>query len=463
MPHIYLTACRISFTGVSRIVFYTAVLLLPVDGLIWGIQMPYWSPFSPALFLLFTLLNARRLPYVVRRFPCMVPMLVLLSLISVYGWLTIGVDWTYLFRTGFAILAMCATLAAFCIAFDPGASSDHGAATEPNTHDSPLLSLHTVVTLLIVAYGVAFLFGVLTWLGQARHLDWGQFMNQVNGVFLRQYHSSRPQFLFAEPSYIGMHLYGVLLPLFWLTRDRRLPVLILTFALGSLAMGSGTRIALDSAVALVVCAIVEVPWRWVFSRTRNIVALAAGAVAGCGVIVALFATQPRLQALASQGLFAGDSSMSARIIRTLAPLEAGLQDIPHLLFGFGAGNIGEAMTRGYESAMRVFLANGGMVTEEIRQLVDPRGPTSNRAGNVFTMNAYTSFITEFGVIAFAAAIGVVLWHVTRNHAWNKTTICWLLLLAYLYLQFEAYAFYALPLFLWVTSTAPQRDIIIRRS
>ena len=30
----------------------------------------------------------------------------------------------------------------------------------------------------------------------------------------------RPQFLFAEPSYIGMHLFGILLPLMWLMRGR---------------------------------------------------------------------------------------------------------------------------------------------------------------------------------------------------------------------------------------------------
>ena len=35
--------------------------------------------------------------------------------------------------------------------------------------------------------------------------------------------------MFAEPSYIGMHLFGVLLPVFWLTRNRKIGILIPIF------------------------------------------------------------------------------------------------------------------------------------------------------------------------------------------------------------------------------------------
>ena len=64
------------------------------------------------------------------------------------------------------------------------------------------------------------------------------------------------------------------------------------------------------------------------------------------------------------------------------------------------------------------------------------------------MNAYVSFITEFGVIMALAFLTLLLVHVTVNHAWSKTTVCWLILLCYLYIQFEGYAFYALWLYIW---------------
>ena len=66
------------------------------------------------------------------------------------------------------------------------------------------------------------------------------------------------------------------------------------------------------------------------------------------------------------------------------------------------------------------------------------------------MNAYVSFITEFGIVMLVAFLILLLAHVTCNHAWNKTTICWLILLCYLYIQFEGYAFYALWLYIWAT-------------
>lgn len=64
------------------------------------------------------------------------------------------------------------------------------------------------------------------------------------------------------------------------------------------------------------------------------------------------------------------------------------------------------------------------------------------------MSGYTSFITEFGILAFVIFIMLVIIHISINDAWNKKSVCWFILVAYLYIQFEGYAFYALPLFIW---------------
>lgn len=422
---------------IAPVVFCAAVLLLPVDGLVYGVQMPYWSPISPVLFLAYVLLNARRLPWALRRHPYVPVMFCAMAAVSVVGWVTIGVNPTYLGRTTLAVTAAMALVLALSLAFD---RSPEAGGIRP----------HTVVTVAVVAYAAAFLFGVFTWLAEPAHFGWGAVQRTLNPVFLRQYFSSRPQFLFAEPSYIGMHLYSVLLPMFWLTRDRRLPVLIAIFAVGALAMGSGARIAVDSAVALVLVAVMMVRWRRLARNPRAlagaVAGLAAAAVAGAAVVL----SQPRLREVLTGGLLSSDASMSARLLRTVAPLTAGLRDPLHLLFGFGAGNLGVAMERGYGPAMAWYTAHGGMMTQEIEGMRHPFAPTLNRAGNVFTMNAYASFVTEFGLLLAIAAVVLLLVHITRHHAWSKTTVCWLLLLAYLYAQFEAYAFYALPLFLWAT-------------
>lgn len=147
------------------------------------------------------------------------------------------------------------------------------------------------------------------------------------------------------------------------------------------------------------------------------------------------------------GLMQGDFSTLARIFRSLAPMLAGLHDPVHLIFGFGMGNIKDAMLQGYDAARAVITAQGGNPdgNGEIRLIADTDNSTY-----YFTMNAYVSFITEFGIVMLIAFLILLLAHVTLNHAWSKTTICWLILLCYLYIQFEGYAFYALWLYIWAT-------------
>ncbi|MBT1180859.1 hypothetical protein JS531_02495 [Bifidobacterium sp. CP2] len=474
----------------TDLLFYAALITLPVDGTVFGVQMPYYSPISPVFFALYALCNARRLPALFLRltrpmhprtdtasagstistvslsgspmFPHTLALLAALCAVSVFGWVTVGLDATYAPRTLMAVGFAFATLASFGIAWSV-----------------KRLPMRMAVTVLVAAYAAAFLFGVFTWAVEPAHLTalsetlggWSSGLagktvaeatsvlsgarNRLSGVFLRQYFVTRPQFLFAEPSYIGMHLFGVLLPVYWLSRDRRLPSLIAVFAGGSVLMGSGVRIVLDTAVACVLWVAADVPWGRVWRDMRLRCATFGAAAVACTSGAAVFVTQPRLRALAADGLFAGDASMSARLFRSVAPLDAGLHDVPHLLFGFGAGSVAEAMRRRYADALAWYAAHGGVMTAEIGELRNPLGPTGNLAGNAFTMNAYVSFVTEFGLVAFVAALALLLWHMTRNRAWSRRTVCWLLLLAYLYVQFEAYAFPAFALFVW--ATARERD------
>ena len=434
--------CAVWRDRCADVVLTLALLALPADGTVLGLPMPYWSPISPPLFALYALLHVDRLPWTLRRFPAVAPMALLLTAVSAFGWITVGIDPTHLAQTGMALLFAFAELMALSVAFTPGGDDVGGETAFP---------AHRAVTIVLVAYGAAFAFGVFTWLAQPGHCDWPGVRRSLMDLFLRQYFAVRPQFLFAEPSYIGMHLFGVLLPLFWLTRERRLLVLLGVFAAGSMAMGCGARILLDTAVAAMLALVVAVPWRRVLHRPRHVVMAVVGLAAATGGMVGALLLHPRFHAIAVNGLFSGDASMSARLFRSLAPLEAGLHDPLHLLFGFGAGNLGTAMTRGAEPAMGAFLAQGGTVTAEIAELRDPLAPTANRAGNVFTMDLYASFLAEFGILALLLAVVLLMRHVTRWHAWSKVTVCWLLLLVYLYAQFEAYAFYALPLFLWATA------------
>ena len=81
----------------------------------------------------------------------------------------------------------------------------------------------TPLRILIASYWFSFGVGVVQWL--SIHLHIKPLTDYFAHLMYRQYINEssvwgggHPQFLFAEPSYIGMHLFGVLLPLMWLMR-----------------------------------------------------------------------------------------------------------------------------------------------------------------------------------------------------------------------------------------------------
>ena len=43
----------------SDLLFYMALVLLPVDGTVAGISLPYWTPLSPWFFLAYAVANWR--------------------------------------------------------------------------------------------------------------------------------------------------------------------------------------------------------------------------------------------------------------------------------------------------------------------------------------------------------------------------------------------------------------------
>lgn len=418
----------------SDILLVVALATLPIDGTRLGVTMPYWTPIAPVFFTLYVLCNPRLFLRSMRRYLGFFLFLPLLVVVSFFGWLTVGFHRMYVFQTMFALVSGLACLASLDIAFR-----------------LKRLDWNKAVTLIVVVYWITFMVGVLQWLDSRYGIGPVTFLFQC--LMERNYVPRKTQFLFAEPSYVGMHIFGVLLPLFWLTRRKSLALLVLVFAFGSACMGVGVRILIDTVIALLLWAVIEIRW----NRARNIIAAFAGigAIGVSGTLALLRNT--RVQSLLQHGLMQGDFSMLARIFRSLAPMLAGLHDPVHLVLGFGMGNIKNAMLQGYNDARNVIIDQGG----------DPAGNSEiglianiDNSNYYFTMNAYVSFITEFGIIMLTAFLILLLAHVTCNYAWSKTTTCWLILLCYLYIQFEGYAFYALWLYIWATGS-PQAATINR--
>ena len=324
------------------------------------------------------------------------------------------------------------------------------------------LSWRRMLDLLILVYWFAFAVGVVQRLSIM--FDWTSVKNFFIHLMSRQYISStshwgggRPQFLFAEPSYIGMHLFGVLLPLIWLVRGRdrkranRLRILIVVFVAGSVVMGAGVRIILDSIIAVVIVIIESADWKSWRGRLLALAELVAAVGAGAGSML----LNHRLSSIVELG-FDGDGSFYARLWQSMGPLAGAAKHPLRLLLGYGAGNLSDATHQGANVAVHVLQRFGLDASQPSRWYMQV---TST---NMFTMSAYTSFVVEFGVAACAILLIIILRHITSCHAWRKTVVCWLILVSYLYVQFEGYAFYALPLLVWTASLYPEHECVSAR-
>lgn len=192
----------------SDFLFYAALAMLSIDGTVAGPYMPFWTPLSPWLFMAYAVANWRLLPQVWHRFRAFFLFPVLLIALSAVDWCLVAF---HRLPALVSLAGVAGALACLC-ALDMALRIKR-------------LSWRRMLDLLILVYWFAFAVGVVQRLSIM--FDWTSVKNFFIHLMSRQYISStshwgggRPQFLFAEPSYIGMHLFGVLLPLIWLVRGR---------------------------------------------------------------------------------------------------------------------------------------------------------------------------------------------------------------------------------------------------
>ena len=378
-----------------------AIAFLPVDGTTLGLYAPFWSPISPALFAVYCLCNWRQLRIAANRYLPMFLLPVACIILSIPGWLKFGIHLNAAFMSITGLLGVLATLGAIALAFD-----------------IKRIPWRTPLRILIASYWVSFGVGVVQWLSIRLHAK--PLTDYFSHLMYRQYISDnsvwgggRPQFLFAEPSYIGMHLFGILLPLMWLMRGRdriyakRLRDLIVTYAVGAVLMQAGTRIVIDSVVALLIALVARTDWHDGARRVRGMLQILGACALGLLGVLA----DSRLSAIAENGA-EGDGSFFARIHQSLDPI-CGLLTHPWtLLTGYGAGNIINAVWAGAAKAGRLLDGlgmNGGAVTGFAAGV---------NADTVWTMCAYTSVIAEYGLIGLAMLVGASMVCMTRGR-----TVC----------------------------------------
>lgn len=264
----------------------------------------------------------------------------------------------------------------------------------------------------------------------------GAVQNILVLISKRTYDVQRFSFLFAEPSFVSVHVYGVLTPLAWLAWKMgcriqfvRLLWVIITYIVLSIWFLSSLRFIIDTIFVFILflCfyfsgSFKNVQIFKIFSVAVVILVIFFNLLQFVQVDVLSFG---RLTLSDDFMVFiSSDASLASRYFRINAASSALLSN-PYLLFtGAGLGNVGALVDSGYIAALGEFYSPYMDEVESIKEL--------GSGSNIF--NLHIRMIGEFGIVVYAA---FALFIYRKNLAFIYILMGWVLI------QFDSYAFYLL--------------------
>ena len=394
----------------SEWLFYVGVALLPFENFYFA-PSAGWGTLSPLFFAAYVALNYKLISrYIVRYWKIFAFFIAAVILGSITAFIYQVPVKSYI--DSFVPLALGATsLLSFSIYYG-------------KTH-----KLSNIANILVVSYGICAMLGIFEFL--AIKLDNYPVVNFLKEISKRNYIGlDRVQFFFTEPSFVGMHLFGVLLPLYWLTRRKDVAFILVLFAAEAVLLQTGVRVAIDIAVVAILY-FVFIILKHNKAKFIPLILL----ILGMGAFY-VYDSNVRVQNIVKEGVYA-DGSLATRYFRMQSSLIGYRNTAPNFLLGYGLGNSMYPIRSGYEEAYEQYNND---YTKEIDELGG-----INESDDAASYSLYTRMISEFGLIMTIIAFTYLVIITDRSRFPQK----WLYfsIILYLYVQFESLGFYAIWLFI----------------
>jgi hypothetical protein len=409
------SACRVARAAAGSALFDLSVFLVPFENLFFA-PSKGWAAVAPIGFFLYVLVHLRSLPEALVRLRKPLVFLAAIVGVSSLNYLRYPPHPAILLDSARSLALGVTFLVALVVHFEVRGEG-----------------IGRTLRILAVAYGVSLGIGLLQYV--ALHWKLEGVLQVMSDLSARStlLKGRRVQFTFTEPAYAAMHVYGVLLPLVVLFAShpgtRTLRWVFLGLAAAALLTGSSIRFVVDTAVA----AILGVAWLVVRGRRFRFPLAAAAAVALVALGVLSYRTLPRVRNIVTEGV-SGDSSLQSRWFRVNA-VRHGLAEEPwEIATGYGLSNLRIPFRRGYAAA-RAEYRGGHRV--EVRFL-GRNDPTS-------LLSMPVRLLVEFGAI-LSVAILVALF----SPRWALLYV----LVFYVYLTFDSYAFYTVWIYLFFSKIRP---------
>ena len=394
----------------SEWLFYIGVALLPFENFYFA-PSAGWGTLSPLFFAAYVALNYKLISrYIVRYWKIFAFFIAAVMLGSITAFIYQVPVKSYI--DSFVPLALGATsLLSFSIYY------------------GKTRKLSNIANILVVSYGICAVLGIFEFL--AIKLDNYPVVNFLKEISKRNYIGlDRVQFFFTEPSFVGMHLFGVLLPLYWLTRRKDVAFILILFAAEAVLLQTGVRVAIDIAVVAILYFIFIILKH---NKAKFIPLILL--VLGMGAFY-VYDSNVRVQNIVKEGVYA-DGSLATRYFRMQSSLIGYRNTTPNFLLGYGLGNSMYPIRSGYEEAYEQYDND---YTKEIDELGG-----INESDDAASYSLYTRMVSEFGLIMTIIAFLYLVIITDRSRFPQK----WLYfsIILYLYVQFESLGFYAIWLFI----------------
>lgn len=286
---------------------------------------------------------------------------------------------------------------------------------------------------LYIAYVVSFIYGLIRLLAL-------KVFNGLIPIFevIEKRTYDRLAFSFTEPSFIGMHIFGVLLLYTYFVSDikmaKKMIKLGCLFLIVAVLGESGTRCIVDivAFMGLFFLKIIIKERKRIF---RNLVVI----ISGMGIFKLLVDKSSRLQRIIEGGLnfktFNLDASLASRWFRINAAIRGFVKRPFNIFMGYGMGNMNIPLNDGYDEALKDY---GNAYILEIETLKN-----ATKVDSLFCMPI--KLISDFGLIATIFMVIYFLYKAIKKHV----DIFVVFMTMWLYIQFDSYAFYSMWLLLYL--------------
>mgnify|MGYP004474403877 CR=1 FL=1 len=396
-------------------IFYFACFLLPFENLFFA-PSAGWGALTPIVFAFYVLINFKYLNKVVNRYKKIIVVALIGIVITLINMIFINNKEIVLAVTRMANTIIILGLGFVNLfAFDIYINQKHG-------------SIKKIEKILIITYTISLFVGVLQFFALKFNIS---IIRQLDLILSKRSYLpyNRVQFTFTEPSFIGMHLFGILLPIYIYGNNKKIRNLIIVFSVLSVVFGSGVRILLDIAVVVGVLILQKLDMR----KAKNIII-----VFGSILILIIggryvYSNNYRVQQIVKDGVYA-DGSFASRWFRVNASIKGYQKDWTHALLGYGYGQEIYPLKQGYNEAA-IEYKNAYIV--EVQQLRNAETTAEESTSYCF----YIRIVSEMGLIIFVILVCwfVKEWLKIKDGMWRAL----LTIVVYLLLQFESYAFYTI--------------------